>query len=284
MFWNPAGTVLKEGQSLQAAFSYNKWIADLGHNAFAVTFKLGDIGTIGVGAVMFGVNGITAYRDVAPPGLERIQTDMSTTPTYDYMDLALQATYSRQFTDNLALGTTFRYIHEKVDDLSASAIALDLGSIYTIGTLGEFVNDWKLSARLTNIGTTIKYYDVESPIPITFSVGTSFKPFKNQEIGELLLAIDAVKPQDSPQLFFVGAEFTFKEMVSLRGGWKLNYSGTQDNGTTTRAAIDQTIEGGSAGLGVHMTLSDYDVRVDYAFTAMNLLDSVHRITLSVGMK
>jgi hypothetical protein len=35
MFWNPAGTALRDEQ-MQATFSYNKWIADLNHNAFGI--------------------------------------------------------------------------------------------------------------------------------------------------------------------------------------------------------------------------------------------------------
>ncbi|MBM4159998.1 MAG: PorV/PorQ family protein [Ignavibacteria bacterium] len=283
MFWNPAGIAL-QNFSLQGTVSYNKWIADLNHNAFGISYKLGDIGTIGVGAIMFGVNGITAYRDVAPTALKSQQIDQATADTYDYQDLALQATFARDFSEQLSLGVTFKYISETLDDQTKSAVAVDLGSIYTIGSLGNYIYDWKISARLSNMGSGIKYYDVESPIPITFSVGTSFLPLKDDKIGELLIAVDAVKPQDSPQLFYVGGEYTFGGLLSIRGGWKFNYTGAEDEGRSTRAPIKQSIEGLSVGGGVHVEMGGYDLRFDYAMTSMDILDSVHRVTLTVGLK
>ncbi|MFH0991717.1 MAG: PorV/PorQ family protein [bacterium] len=283
MFWNPAGIALRTEQ-LQGTVSYNKWIADLKHNAFGVSYKLGDIGTIGIGAIMFGVTGIPAYRDIAPVALASQQIDQATSGTYDYQDIALQATFARQFSDQLSLGATIKYISEALDDQTKSAVAVDLGSIYTIGSIGNYLYDWKISARLSNLGSGIKYYDVESPIPITFSVGTSFKPIKSEGIGELLLAVDAVKPQDSPQLFYVGGEYTYRGFLSIRGGYKLNYSGAEDNGTSTRSSIKQSIEGLSVGGGIRFDLDQYNLRVDYAMTSMDILDAVHRITLTVGMK
>jgi hypothetical protein len=269
---------------MQGTVSYNKWIADLNHNAFGVSYKVGDIGTVGIGAIMFGVKGIKAYRDIAPPGLEAFATDFATTDSYDYQDLSLQATFARNFSDQLSLGVTVKYISETLDDQTQSAVAVDLGSIYAIGSLGNYIYDWKISARLSNLGSGIKYYDVESPIPITFSVGTSFKPLKDDKIGELLVAVDAVKPQDSPQLFYVGGEYTFAGFLSVRGGWKFNYTGAEDDGTSTRAPIKQSIEGLSVGGGLRVDFSGYDLRFDYAMTSMDLLDSVHRITLTVGVK
>ena len=283
MFWNPAGVALSSVQ-MQGTVSYNKWIADLSHNAFGVSYKLGDVGTIGIGAIMFGVNNITAYRDIAPAALASQQIDMATSGTYNYQDLALQATFARNFSDQLALGATVKYISETLDDMTKGAFAVDLGSIYTIGSVSSFVQDWKISARLSNMGSGIKYYDVESPIPITFGVGTSFKLLKDEKAGDLLLAIDAIKPQDSPQLFYVGGEYTFGGFLSVRGGYKVNYTGAQDDGTSTRAAIKQSIEGLSIGGGVRVEVSGYVLRFDYAMTSMDILDSVHRVTLSVDMK
>jgi len=283
MFWNPAGVALRD-QQLQATFSYNKWIADLNHNAFGVSYKLADVGTIGVGAIIFGVKGIPAYRDIAPAALASQQIDMATSSTYDYQDLALQATFARNFSDQLSLGITAKYISETLDDMTKGAFAIDMGSIYNIGSLSNIIYDWKISARLNNLGSGIKYYDVQSPIPITFSVGTSFKPLKDEKAGELLIAVDAVKPDDSPQLFYVGGEYTFGGFISVRGGYKVGYSGAKDDGTSTRAAINQSIEGMSIGGGVRVEMSGYILHVDYTMTSMDILDAVHRVTLSIGMK
>jgi hypothetical protein len=249
-----------------------------------LAYKLADVGTIGIGAIMFGVKGIPAYRDIAPTALVSQQIDQATSGTYDYQDLSLQATFARNFSEQLSIGFTAKYISESLDDMTKGAFAVDIGSIYNIGSLGTIIHDWKISARLNNLGSGIRYYDVESPIPITFGVGTSFKPIKDDKAGELLIAIDAVKPQDSPQLFYVGGEYTFGGFIAVRGGYKVGYTGAQDDGTSARAAIKQTIEGLSIGGGVRVEMSGYVLHFDYAMTQMDILDAVHRITLSIGMK
>ncbi len=66
MFWNPAGIALAKDQSLQASFTHNHWFADLTQQAAAVSYNLEDIGTIGIGFMMFGISGIPADRDCIP--------------------------------------------------------------------------------------------------------------------------------------------------------------------------------------------------------------------------
>jgi hypothetical protein len=74
------------------------------------------------------------------------------------------------------------------------------------------------------------------------------------------------------------------KLISVRGGWKFNYSGTDDGGTSSRSAINSTIEGLSLGAGVKTNVEGYDVGVDYSFTKMDLLSAAHRISVSVGIK
>lgn len=278
MFWNPAGTAL-EGERFQAAFSYNKWIADLKHNAAAVTYNFSGVGTIGVGFISFGVSDIPADRDIyAAPDLKPFQIDQSTAPTYDYLDLALAINYSRYFFDKLALGVTAKYIHERIDDQSVATVAFDFGSIYKIG-----IADWQIGARLQNLGGDLKYYDISYDLPLTFSIGSSIKPYKLED-HSVLLAVDGVKTQDGPQYVFAGGEYTFMDMIAVRGGYKFNYSGTKIDSTTIRPEIKTTIEGISLGAGLYVDVAGYNLKLDYAFTRMELFDNVHRVSVRFSWK
>ena len=69
-----------------------------------------------------------------------------------------------------------------------------------------------------------------------------------------------------------------------RGEYKIGYSGARDDGASVRAAIKQSIEGLSVGGGVRVEMSGYVLHFDYAMTQMDILDAVHRVTLSVSMK
>ncbi len=278
MFWNPAGIALKS-ERIQASFSYNKWIAELTQNALAASYNYEGIGTFGIGVMTFGISGIPADRDVYPgnPALQPLQIDQQSSSTYDYLDLLAQVSYSRDVTNQLSLGVSVKFISEKIDDRSATAIAFDFGSIYSIGVM-----NWKIGARINNLGSDIKFYDYAGSIPLTFGIGTSISPYQDDE-NTLTVAVDAVKPQDGLQYFYSGVEFTFMKMISVRGGYKLNYTGTDDGGSSFRSAINTTIEGFSAGAGFMTTVSEYNLRLDYAYTQMDLLDAVHRVTLSFSM-
>ena len=285
MFWNPAGITLTD-ETAQATFTYNHWIGGLSQNALAASYNWADIGTVGIGFMTFGISGIPADRDYGytDPQLAALQIDQVGSSTYDYMDMLLQATYSRHITDNLSLGVSFKYINEKIDDQSANAIAFDLGSIYNIGILG-----WTIGARINNLGSDMKFYDYASPIPLTFAIGTSMTPV-NVGMTAWTLAMDLVKPQDGQQYYYLGTELGFNKMFFLRGGWKLNYSwfglvgSGIDDGTTQRAPIQTSLERGSFGAGVRVPLEDYTVSFDYAYTVFVSLQDVHRFTLRLSMK
>lgn len=278
MFYNPAGIILKD-KMIEATFNYNKWIADLGHNSAAVTYNWQDVGTIGVGFITFGVSDIPASRDIfSDPVLAQQQTDHNTSDTYNYRDIAYQVSFARQVMDNFSLGVTVKGVSESIDGTSVSAFAVDFGSLYNIGVL-----DWTIAARFNNLGSDMKYYDIAFGLPLSFSIGTAIVPYKIDN-NKVMLALDAVKSQDGPQYFFGGMEVSLMDMIALRGGYKFNYIHTNDGGTSSRAPLGNTIEGLSLGAGVQTTFQDYGIGIDYAFSKMDLLDSVHRFTVRISMK
>jgi hypothetical protein len=283
MFYNPAGIALKD-EKLQASFSYNKWIADIGHNSAAVSYNWEGVGTIGVGFITFGLSDIPADRDIPnDPSIKGSQIDFNTSSTYNYRDIAYQLTFSRYVIDQLSLGITIKGISETIDDVTASAVAFDFGSVYHIGVLG-----WTIGARFNNLGSDLKFYTIASPLPMQFTIGTTIMPVQTDQTS-IMVALDATKPQDGDLYLFTGAEATFMNLFSVRAGYKLNYSGTNEAIPSTSAKaragnINTTIEGISAGAGLKTTLAGYTVGIDYSYTQMDLLDAAHRITVAIGMK
>ena len=57
--------------------------------------------------------------------------------------------------------------------MSATAFALDFGSVYNIGVL-----DWTIAARFNNLGSDLKFYDIAFALPMQFTIGTAMVPFK----------------------------------------------------------------------------------------------------------
>ena len=278
IFWNPAGTALLSNEQFSAAFSYTSWIADLDYGALAFGYKLPGAGTLTLGAQFFGINDIPANRQngYMDPDLAVLVEDTETSATFNYSDIAFSVSYAQYVYDKLALGATFKIINESIDGVSASAVAFDFGSVYSIGLSG-----WQLAARISNLGSDIEFFTQDNPLPLSFSIGTSIYPV-NSENTRLMLSVDTIKPLDSEQQLRTGAELSFYDLLFLRGGYKFNYSGIDDGGTSDRDAVNATIEGVSLGAGVQYEIGGYAVAIDYAYTQMDLLDNVNRISLRIG--
>ncbi len=277
-FWNPAGTALASDQTLDVSLSYNDWIGDIQHTAAAIAYNMDNVGTLTLGIQAFGVSDIPANREngYTDPILQGLVTDDGTSSTFDFQDIAVSLSLGRYIVDNFILGATVRVVNESIDGHSASAVGFDFGSIYKLG-----VANWQISSRVSNLGSSLTYFNQDNPMPLVFTIGTSFYPV-NREEARLMIAIDATKPQESQQLVYGGAELSFYDLLFLRGGYKFNYSGTSDGGNSRRDAIDTTVEGASLGGGIQYAVSGYNVAIDYAFTQMDLLDPVHRFTLRFG--
>jgi hypothetical protein len=285
IFWNPAGVALQD-EKAQVSFTYNSWIGGLKQNAVAASYNMEGIGTIGLGVMTLGISGIPADRDVYPGNavLQGLQIDQASSDTYDYMDMVVQLNYSSYVMDRLALGASVKFINEKIDDQSATAIGFDLGSVYNIG-----IYNWNIGARVSNLGSDMKFYDYASPIPLTFGIGTSMVPL---HIGasSVLVAVDLVKPQDGQQYYYSGFEYNYDNTIFLRGGWKFNYSFLGiagdgiDEGTTLRQGVQTSLEKGSLGAGVRIPMAEYMLALDYSYTVFTSFSDVHRLTLRVSMK
>jgi hypothetical protein len=280
MFWNPAGIALSNGD-WQATFTYNRWIADISHNAGAIAHNFGSLGTIGIGFISLGLSDIEADRDVVPSFLAATfkAFDTETSSTYNYLDLAFQITFARNFTDKLALGASVKVINQSIDSEGATTFAFDFGSTYKIG-----FRNATIGARMNNLGKDLTFYDKGAPLPLVFSVGGSIELIQNEQFHVTIMA-DATKPQDADQLIFTGGEFAFSDFVAVRGGWKFNYSGVED---TKRNEFDQreikaprTEESISLGGGIKVPMGEKKLVLDYAFTEFGILDSVHRFSVNV---
>ena len=277
-FWNPAGTALLN-RKWGAGFGYNSWIADLTGASVAAGFRTG-AGTFTISAQSLGISDIPANRQNGydDPILQDLVTDTETSETYSFSDMAVGLTFAKYFFDRLALGATVKMVNESIDSESASTVAFDFGSVYHVGSYG-----WNIGARINNLGGNIRYYNEDNPLPLSFSIGTSIHPI-NQETVRLMLAVDATKVMDSQQALYGGAELAIFDLLFVRAGWKGNYSGTNDGGTSERPSIDTTVEGFTGGAGLQFAPSDDGLKIsaDYAYTAMDLFDAVHRITIKVG--
>ena len=286
VFWNPAGISLPEGKT-HVTFSYNQWIADINHNAFAVAHSFGSWGTVALGGLMSGVSDIEANRDVQP-GLAGVE--YSDEATFDYNSAIIGLSYAKQFTDKLSLGATVKYYSEKIDVESIGTVAFDFGAIYMLG-----YRDLAIGARIQNLGGDLEYYYVPFSLPMVFSFGVSMSMIQSDAFT-FKGYVDATKPLDADQMILGGVEANLMKNVSFRAGYKFNYMGMMDDfgprssyqivEKTTRdhwyaqKSYSRTDEGLSLGAGIVLPYSGYDLVIDYTWSSFDLLDDVNRLSVS----
>ncbi len=82
-----------------------------------------------------------------------------------------------------------------------------------------------------------------------------------------IFSVDASHPRDFSEQVFLGGEYTFMKIFSLRGG----YSFPNDEQEFT------------AGVGLRKDFSNYLIGVDYSFTQFGIFKDVHRITINLGL-
>lgn len=267
VYWNPAGVT--GISSTEASFSYTRWLADLNYVAGAVGVQLGDIGVLGVSFANLGYGNIPEALGVVESG----SSDTRTGNTFTGSDMLAGITFARQFTDNLSIGVSAKYLREKLFVYSVGTVAFDVGTLYDTKFKGirfaMSAQNFSKSVQYLKVGSREAGYD----IPLLFNIGASIDminpgdAFINAgESQRLTLAVETVNSNDYGERWQVGAEYAFMDFLYLRGGYKFN------------------IEDGnvSFGVGLQKKLGGMDLRVDYSYAAYEFLSPPQRVSLIVG--
>ena len=279
MYWNSAG-IARISQT-QAMFSYTKWIADLSYNYAGVTFSLGNLGTVGANATFLAVPDMERTTLLEPDG---------TGETFSAGSYAFGLCYARNVTDRFSIGFNLKYVNEHIYHCQAHGIALDVGTLFTTQfhglTMGMNISNFGTKMRmigrdmLTQTDIDPKAYGNNANInayletdrydlPLMMRVGISMDVLKGTGNSNLLLALDAVHPNDDVESLNLGGEYVFNKMYSLRAGYKSLFAKDAN-------------EGLSFGTGIKYRLAEEMVIVvDYAYLDFGVFDNVQTFTLGL---
>jgi len=250
LYYNPAGI---------ADFEYDRFI--LGYHDYFLDMQSGLIGYIKSidldRSIAFHVDYLN-YGDF-------IETNRAgdITGTFGGGDLLLAGSFAMQKTRKLSIGITAKFIYEKLQNFSATGLALDLGVKYRTDrgryTAGLMLQN--LGIQLSSLGE-----GGGEGLPMIVRAGGSAQP----RGLPLLFAGDIIIPVDNDIDFAVGAELLNLEPLFLRMGW--NSFGSNYR----RVDADNGLAGMSFGIGL-----DYkSMQLSYAFTPAADLGESHRITLT----
>ena len=91
----------------------------------------------------------------------------------------------------------------------------------------------------------------------------------NPDVHSLQLHVDAQRPRDFAEHIRFGAEYTFMDIVSLRGGFE-------------QLGVSEE-QGFSAGAGLRYGFGNMNVGADFSYTQFGVFGGVNRIGIQIGM-
>ena len=244
-YYNPAG-LSAPGSGAQVLVMHQEWVEQIRMEHLGVRAPLGEEDAFGV-----------TLMTVTIPDIEVRTRPGPADGTFTARNFELGGSYARKMSDQLSLGITAKFLHEKIFLDEASGFALDAGMRYATPIEG-------LNAALTlsNIGGMSSLRSSSTKLPASTRIGFSYAA--SIQDFSLLGATDIVYVfPDARASMGLGAEIVFENVVAGRAGYLF--------GSDTRSI--------SAGIGVRYEIVD----VDYAFSPLGSdLGSTHTVSIIVN--
>ena len=269
LFWNPA--LAAQGGRTEVGLASAMYFADVALHYAA--------GYTRVGPITLGVS-IQALDSGEMPVTTEFSGPEGTGETFRLVDLAVGLTVSQALTDLFSYGVTAKYVRESVAGVSTKAGLLDLGVFYKIGDTGvqlgvairnfgfETTPGGSISRTTLDGQTIVTVFDGAEP-PTTFMLGASYRPFASTGQHDLVLSGQLTNPNDNAERYNVGAEYTWNNLLSLRAGYRFGV----DEATLPSVGAGLLVPGIGPGL-----------RIDYGFTNLERLGSVHRVGINLRLE
>jgi hypothetical protein len=278
LYWNPGG-IARNARS-EAYVSHTGWLVGTDFNWAGLVIAFDRNNTIGIHLTQLNYG-----EDV----VTTIDQPMGTGDKWTAVDIAAGISYARNLTDRFSIGGSFKYINQRIWNVSASAFAFDVGLLFITG-----FNDLKLGVSISNFGTEMQMdgknlsvrYDLDSDIPGTndaiqarlstdsfvlpllFRVGLAMDVLKFEK-NVVTASMDALYPNDDSPFMSTGLEYTWNNMISIRGGYRSLF-------------VQDPLETWSIGGGVRLNMSGtMGVSVDYVFQDYGVFNNIQ--TVSVGL-
>lgn len=276
MFYNPA-TMAYMTEYASAGVGITQFFADINYNAASVA-----VAPTGGRYGVFGLSFMNVnYGDLEGTVRSDSERGYDDFGTFSPTALMIGAGYARALSDRFAVGGNVKYAMQNLGDAliemgdggsdgvwqsnKESTVAFDIGVIYATG-----FESLKFAMSARNFSREITYHEENFELPLLLTIGLSMDMTDlfavDQTTHSFVLAVDAYRPRDFYEAVNVGAEYTFMDILSLRGGYVYP---TDEQGINLGAGINTGFTG--VGLGV-----------DYAYTNYGILGNVNRFSLQFG--
>lgn len=273
IWWNPAG--LASVKTTGADFEYTSWFAGFSNLFAAVSLPINENFTAAISVTSFTSEDIEITTLQKPEG---------TGHYYTVSDMAVAASIAGFLTEDFSFGVNFKYINNGFATLSSNTIGFDVGTLYNTGLYGI-----KLGFEISNLGGEMQYtgQDLQTltkliqessnapidaqyitgryKLPLIFRAGLASEVYKD-DMHAVTVAGDFTTYSDVAEQFALGAEYTFKDLISVRGGYTFNHDQFNISG----------------GVGIKYNAGGMEAGVDYSINPTSDLGLVHRLNIRLG--
>lgn len=270
VFGNPAA--LAQVNNMDVVFNRANWIADIGYNSISIAKNFNSIGFFALHLANVDYGSIPETINSVIVGEDRTEA-IVTGRTYTASDIAIGLSYARRITEQLSVGGSVRWIRETIAEVSMDNWAVDIGTLFYTGfrslRLGLAARNFGPDSHFFGFSEEYQSEPVDVKMPLDFRFGIAMDFLDTQDSPHILtLALEATHPNDESEKLHFGTEYTFNNILSIRGGYKFNY--------------DE--ESFTFGFGINYPISDYEIKVHYAYVDFGDLKNVHMFTLGLGLE
>ena len=271
MYWNPAG--IARVSSRKFYFDHSNWLADLQYDYSGLILPLKYSSAIGFNITSLSMPEMNVTR----------YGEENTGETFKAGSYAFGFVGAINLTYRFSIGFNMKYIKEYISKSHASAIALDIGTLFNtkLGpTIGMSISNFGPKLKINGTDLLITTNDISNnpdinanlsteefnlPLCMRFGIANTFV----MNSVDLLIAIDAVSPIDNSEYVNLGAELSFFDKLFLRTGMKSLFM------------IDRE-EMIAFGGGIKMHLfSKHNIQFDYAYEVRYHLNDIHKFSIQM---
>ena len=206
------------------------------------------------------------------PKFDRIDEQGNVTGKTGVYDSATAFSYGLAF-NKLSIGSTIRYIYEKIDSTVVQGISFDFGickQLYMYTPFPTDTNNFSVGIAFSNIG----YLSSGDPLPRLIKAGLAYEFSKWTKLY-IDLSESAISSSDLYDFTYgfdesfrinTGLELSWNDMIFFRGGYRFNDAGKY-----------------TAGIGCQYAISNVSFAVDTSYQDSGIFGPVYGISFTVKL-
>lgn len=282
-FNNVAGLAFTKKTDI--SYSHTDWLkgADVKINSLGLAQKVGETGVLALSVMSM------SFGDIQVTTVENPEGGLG---NFKPQFFNLGASYAKSFSNSIYGGMTIRVISESSADVKAQGVAFDAGIQYVTG-FNKDKDNLRFGISLKNVGTPMRYsgdglsFRGNPPVATTYqqTISQRTEKFELPSLISIGASYD-IRPADNHKVTFagcfisnsftydqfgLGAEYSFKELFSLRAGYLMEKNMTNaEDGLTALSGLN-------GGLSVDLPLgkSGKKFGIDYSYRSTKFFDGAH---------